>query len=88
MAPVLFLILMPVLLFAAASDLLLPKIHSWFRCSVVIVGIAYRRHCLLYTSKSSKCVRDKHGVNHCPGNIPFRPVGYGMNQMITRGLEA
>jgi hypothetical protein len=44
MAPVLFLILMPVLLSAAASDLLLPKIHSWFRCSMVIVGIAYCTH--------------------------------------------
>jgi hypothetical protein len=83
MAPILFLILTPVWLFAAANDLLLPKIHSWFRCSVVIVGIAYRTHL-----KALSVSGTSMGLTTAPGTTFFPPAGYGMEQVKTRGLEA
>jgi hypothetical protein len=74
MAPLSFPILTFVLHFAAAKDLLFHKIPNWFACPEMIVGVVYRTH-LKALSVSGMGMG---WITHCPGSIPFHPVGFGM----------
>jgi hypothetical protein len=59
MAPLSFLILTFVLLFAAANDLLFHEIPNCFTCPEMIGGVVYR-----HSSKTVECVRDGRGMDY------------------------
>jgi hypothetical protein len=59
MAPLSFLILTFVLLFAAANDLLFHEIRNCLACPEMIGGVVYR-----HSSKTFECVRDGCGMDY------------------------